>query len=263
VEEIEKGRERGREVGWDNRWAWMKSRGAYGHNTWARGGLSGAGYFAIGFCGLTEEQKAAHLWFYNRYLKAVDEALGAPYDTVSAYPHLAVCSFVNWPFGLEPKDPAKVLPLCFTDSEAGFFAWRNRFDGRGDVMINVATGRTRGYHGSKPDGAVLVNGQPWAEIKGKGGAAEWYSTPKGDLSVLTLEKGAAMVVDFTGKSGADVMLATTCKAGEGQTVKVGKARVTLLFPGTESPPVVKVDGTDVVVGGRRLTVKDGRLDVAR
>ncbi len=263
VEGIEKARERGRKVGWDNRWASMKSRGAYGHNTWDRDGLSGAGYFAIGFAALTDEQKAAHLGFYNRHLKPIDEALGMPYDTVSVYPHLAASAFVNWPFGIEPKDPAEVLPLCFTDSEAGFFAWRNRFDGPGDVLISVATGLTRGYHGSKPDGAVLVNGKPWAQIKGQGGAADWYATPKGDLSVLALEKGTAMVVDFTGQSGAPVMLATTCKADEGSTVKVGKHRVTFLFPGAETPPEIHVDGADLVIGDRRLTLKDGTLDVPR
>ena len=263
MSDIEKARERGRDIGWDGRWTWMKSRGAYTHNTWDRNGLSGAGYFAIGFAGLTDEQKAAHLWFYNRHLKDVDAKIGMPFDTVSVYPHLAVCSFVNWPFDVEPKDPATVLPLCFSDTESGFFAWRNRFDGKGDVIINVATGRTRGYHGTKPDKAVLVNGKNWAEVQKEGGAADWYATPTGDLSVLTLDSGKAVVVDFTGASGADVMLATTCKAEEGKAVKVGGQTVTLHFPTAKEAPEVKVDGDDLVIGQRRLTVKGGSLTVPR
>ncbi|MBD3334311.1 MAG: hypothetical protein GF355_02245 [Candidatus Eisenbacteria bacterium] len=261
VEQIKENRAKGKDVGWDRRWAWMKIRGAYPHNVWARSGLSGAGYFAIGFTGLTDEQKAAHLWFYNQHLKPIDDALGKPFDTVSVYPHLAVNAFVNWPFEMEPKDPAKVLPLAFADSEAGFFAWRNDFDGKNDVLISVATGRTRGYHGTKADNAVQVNGEPWAEIRREGGAADWWTTPKGDLSVLTLEKGTALVVDFTGKPGVPAMLATTCKAKQGETVKVGRQRVTFLFPSAEKKPEIKVDGDTITIGKRQLTLKDGKLDV--
>jgi len=263
VEQINENRDRGRDVGWDRRWANMKIRGAYGHNVWARAGLSGAGYFAIGFAGLTEQQKAAQLWFYNQHVKPIDEALEMPFDTVSVYPHLAVNAFVNWPFNIEPKDPAKVLPLAFTDSEAGFFAWRNDFDGKNDVIINVATGRTKGYHGTKPDNAVLVNGKPWAEIQKEGGTADWWATDKGDLSVLTLDKGTAIVVDFTGKAGVPALLATTCKAKEGTQVKVGKHKVTLLFPTADQAPEVNVEGDQITIGDRRLTVKDGKLDVPR
>jgi hypothetical protein len=189
--------------------------------------------------------------------------MGMPFDTVSVYPHLAVNAFINWPFGLKPRDPAEVLPLAFADSDAGFFAWRNDFDGKDDVLINVATGRTRGYHGSKPDQALKVNGNAWAEIKREGGVADWSSTPKGDLSVLTLAKGTAIIVDFTGEAGVPVMLATTCKAGEGQNVKVGKRRVTFLFPGAEDTPEIKVDGTTITIGKRRLTLEAGNLDVAK
>jgi hypothetical protein len=263
VEQIQEQRQRDRDVTWDKRWVNMKARGAYGHNVWARRGLSGAGYFAIGFAGLTDEQKAAHLWFYNEHLRPIDEALGTPFDTVSVYPHLAVNAFVNWPFDTEPKDPAKVLPLAFTDSEAGFFAWRNDFDGKNDVIINVATGRTQGYHGTKPDGSVIVNGEGWAEVRREGGVADWWSTPKGDLSVLTLGKGTSIVVDFTGKAGVPAMLATTCKADQGQTVKVGKHRVNFLFPGTEQSPEIKVDGNTLIIGDRQLTLDGKTLNVPR
>jgi hypothetical protein len=46
----------------------VPKRGAYPHNVWAREGLSGAGYFAQGFGAVTDEQKAAMLWFYNHHL---------------------------------------------------------------------------------------------------------------------------------------------------------------------------------------------------
>ncbi len=131
------------------------------------------------------------------------------------------------------------------------------------MIINVATGRTRGYHGSKPDRALLVNGKPWAEVRKEGGVADWYATDDGALSVLTLGKGTSIVVDFTGKSGAEAMLATTCKAKEGKKIKVGKHRVTLLFPGTAEPPEVKVEGNEIRVGKRRLTVKGRTVDVPR
>jgi len=132
-------------------------RGSYGQNVWARQGLSGGGYFAIGFPGVTDEQKAAMKWFYNRFLLEADTAAGTPYDTVSRYPHVAVCALINWPIEIKERNPADVLPLCYRDSTCGFYAWRNRWQDGDDTVVTVLTNRTEGYMGAKPDRALLLN----------------------------------------------------------------------------------------------------------
>jgi hypothetical protein len=117
-------------------------RGSYRHNVWSREGLSGAGYFAIGMGAVTQEQKAAMKWYYNHFLRDADRQNGTPYDTASRYPHLALCSFVNWPLSIDEKNPAHVLPLCYRDSSCGFYAWRNRWQDGNDTVITVLTNFT-------------------------------------------------------------------------------------------------------------------------
>ena len=53
-------------------------------------------------------------------------------------------------------------------------------------------------------------------------------SPRGQTSSLTLEDGTCFGVDFTGASGADVMLVTTGEA-EGTKVKVGGKSMTVSY----------------------------------
>jgi hypothetical protein len=236
-------------------------RGSYGHNVWARQGLSGGGYFAIGLAGVTDQQKAAMKWYYNHFLREADTAAGAPYDTVSRYPHVAVCTLVNWPVDVKERNPADVLPLCYRDSSCGFYAWRNRWQDGDDTVITVLTNRTQGYMGAKPDRAICLNtmGQRlrWGTVK-DGPTEHWWMSRRGQSSSLTLSDGTCFAVDFSGVSGADVMLVTTGKA-EGQTVKLGGKTLTFYFPTLETAPKVKTQGNAAVVGRQRVTLKDGNL----
>jgi hypothetical protein len=65
-------------------------------------------------------------------------------------------------------------------------------------------------------------------------------------------------VDFTGASGAGVMLVTTGQA-EGQAVKVGGKTLTFYFPTADAPPEAKAAGNAAVVGTQRVTLEDGHL----
>ena len=157
-------------------------RGAYGHNVWARDsyGKSGAGYFAIGLGGVTDTDKAAMKWYYNRFLLEADTERDAPYDTVSRYPHLSVCAFVNWPLDLGERNPADVLPHCYRDSKAGFYLWRNRWQDDNDTVTTLLTTRTTGYMKAVPDRALKLNSMgkhfDWGTAQG-GPTRHWSASP--------------------------------------------------------------------------------------
>jgi hypothetical protein len=247
-------------------------RGGYSHNIWTRSGLSGAGYFAIGMGGVTDEQKAALKWYYDRFLLEHDAKNGTPYDTVSEYPHFAVCSFVNWPVGMEARNPAEVLPHCYRDTIHGFVGWRNRWQDTNDVVISVLLKPTKGYYTATPDGALKIMGYgrqfSWGAALGD--VAYWWQDERGTATVMTM-KNVSTAVDFTGLSGAEMLLATT-GGGNGFTVETGEGP---LVPGTpfrgrgptltvkcfpeDQAPTPTVKNCVVTVGKRTVAVKDGNI----
>jgi len=236
-------------------------RGSYGQNVWSREGLSGGGYFALGYAGVTDPQKAGMKWYYNHFLSEADAAAEKPYDTVSRYPHVAVCALVNWPLDVKERNPADVLPLCYRDSSCGFYAWRNRWQDASDTVITLLSNRTEGYMGAKPDRTLSINTMgrhvKWGTVK-DGPTRYWWTSPRGQSSSLTLSDDTCFAVDFTGASGADVMLITSGKA-EGQRVKVGGKTLTFYFPAQEKAPKVDSKGGAGVVGRQRVTIEDGHL----
>ncbi|MGD0896295.1 MAG: hypothetical protein ABR915_00580 [Thermoguttaceae bacterium] len=238
-------------------------RGAYGHNVWARAGKSGAGYFAVGLGGVTEEQRAAMKWYYEHFLLEMDKAAGCPYDTASRDPNFTVCAFVNWPVDLKAKDPAEVLPLCYRDTIHGFVGWRNRWRDENDIIISVLLKPTAGYMGAAPDGGfqVSVGGRKfkWGQVSGE--TKYWWSSPRGEASVLTTASGASTAVDFTKASGADAMLVTTGKA-DGEVVELGGKALTFKFLNADKEPAVAVEGDKALVGRQVVSIKDGNLVLA-
>jgi hypothetical protein len=192
------------------------------------------------------------------------EKAGKPYGTHSPYPHIPVCAFVNWPMDMKEKNPAEVLPLCYRDSHCDFFLWRNRWQDGKDTVISVLLNRTHGYMSAKVDKQICLNTQgehlKWGSTD-EGEIKHWWMSEKGEASSLTMAKGTCLAVDFTGASGADVMLATTGKA-EGQTVKVGKKKVTFHFPTTETPPEVTTEKDAAIIGKQKVTFEDGNLVLA-
>jgi len=236
-------------------------RGAYGHNVWTREGLSGGGYFAIGLGAVRDSDKAAMRWYYERFLLEEDTARGGPYDTVTRYPHIAACAFVNWPVNVGARPVDQILPHCYTDSSCGFYVWRNRWRDDRDTVISTLSNRTHGYMGAKPESAISLQTQGakirWGSIK-EGATKYWHQSPMGDTSSLTLSDGTCVAVDFTGASGAGTMLVTTGSA-EGQEVKVAGKTLTFYFPTADTPLQVRVAGDTAVVGRQKVSLKDGNL----
>ena len=238
-------------------------RGAYPHNIWQREGLSGAGYFAQGFGAVTEAQAAGMLWFYNTHLKAADQKRGTPLDTISHYPHNSVMSFINWPYDLEPRNPADVIPRAVRDEKYGFYMFRNRWKDENDIVVSVQTKSTRGWHRAKTDGSIAVWGMGrktnWGRIKSN----VTTFTPAADGSaVLSCSDGTCLAVDFSGASGAQGMLAMTGPgAGGGKSVRLGDRTVSFLFLGRSPTP--KPEGDAIVVGEQTVRFEDGRLVLAK
>jgi len=233
-------------------------RGAYGHNVWDRK-LSGGGYFGIGMGAVTEIQRSAIKWYYNHFMLSSDIVAGIPYDSGS-YPHSAVCAFINWPVNLPERNPSEVLPLCYRDSIRNFYAWRNRWQDDDDIVISVLTKPTIGYYVTKPDSSMQIAafGKKISWGKVLGAVKFWHSSPKGETSVLTLENGTSVAVDFTKASGVEAMLVTSGEA-DGQKVKIGESILTFKFLTTGREPPIKIDGKKVIIGKQSLNIKDGNI----
>jgi len=240
---------------------WPK-RGAYPHNVWDRK-LSGGGYFGIGFGAVSDQHQSAMKWYYNHFMLPSDNKAGTPYEP-SVYPQVLVSAFVNWPVDLPEQNPAEVLPLCYRDSVHSFYAWRNRWQDENDIVISVLTKPTRGYHGARADTTLYIAAfgekTTWARVNGQ--VADWQSSENGICSVLTLEDGTSLAVDFSKASGADAMLVTT-GAAEGEKIELASKVLTFLFLNQGSDPEPEVDKGKVIVGNQTISIKNEKIILSK
>lgn len=241
---------------------WPK-RGAYPHNVWDRDDKSGSGYFALGFGGVTQEQKPALLWFYNHYLKKMDARNGTPFDTPSPYPHFAVCSLINWPWGVEERNPAAVIPLCYRDTKWSFYAFRNRWRDENDIVISVLTKNARGYHKANTDGKLKIAAcgqkESWGKLRGD---VVYWRPGRDGSALMAMEDGTALAVDFTKASGADAMLVMTGPgAGKGHAVSLNGRDYLFKFIPAEKTPSIHVQGGQIKVGKQTITFNEGHLNL--
>jgi hypothetical protein len=236
-------------------------RGGYPHNIWARpDGVSGAGYFSIGYAAVTPPERAALWWFYRTHLMAHDEARGTPWDTTSLYPHHAVLAFINTPFASQPVDPDEALPHALHDSKHGFFAFRNRWQDADDILITQLTRKSPARFAHGPDRRMQVwhhgKREEWGSIPGK---VDQYLVAT-DGSAIIVGQGVQLGIDFSLASGADALLVTSGKE-TGEPVTLGGSQFTIRLLGPTTPKPV-AEGDAVVVGGQRITLVDGRLQFA-
>ncbi len=177
----------------------------YDHNVYARHGFSGSGQFAQGFGTILPEQKPALLWLYDRMFKAADAAAGAPFDTVSMYPHRAILAFLNWPFSTAEKNPAEVLPHAVEDKRAAHYVFRNRWQDADDIIVDALLKGSRGHYDVKPGGIIV-----W----GLGEKTQFPVRVSGDVAKFTASETGGVIstgagsfgVDFSKASGADAVL---------------------------------------------------------
>ena len=241
-------------------------RGYCGQNVWSHEGLSGGGYFGIGMGVLNNDQRAALLWCYNHWLRDLDTKNGKSCDTVSAYPHHAILSFVNWPVGTTEKDPGTVLPHAYRDTKWQFYAWRNRWQDGDDVIISILTKFAKGYMSSNAENTLTVWGggkrQKWGTITG--GFTGDYAPAANGSTILTTGDGSSLAIDFSGASGADAMLAMTGPGAPAVgAVDAGGTRFSFLFVTKGAPPVPKVEADKIAIGNQTVSFDGKRLVLAK
>jgi hypothetical protein len=241
-------------------------RGDYPQNIWGRTGLSGAGYFCIPFGILSDDQKAAQLWYYNKWLKAWDDNNNTPFDTPSPYPHYGVLSFVNWPMGMAEKDPDDVVPHAYRDTKWGFYAWRNRWQDADDTVISILTKTAKGNMQSAGEKTLTVWSQgkrmTWGGITS--GFKGDYAPAKNGSTVLTCGDGSCLAIDFSGASGADAMLVMTGPGAPAKdTVTAGGVKFSFLFLTKGAAPTPKAEGDRVIVGGQIVSFDGKALILAK
>ncbi len=236
-------------------------RGAYPHNVWDRDGISGAGYFCEGFGGVREIHTPALLWFYNRHFAARDAENGTPFDTPSPYPHHAILSFVNWPFGTEERNPAACLPRTVGDTTYGFYMCRNRWKDADDIVVSVQTYSTRGWHRARSTGAVFVWGlgkkSKWGHLRN--GLSYFRPAADGSASMRSGD-GTCLAVDFSGACGAPAML-VMCGRGAPRDGRVtaGDVAFAFRFLTRGKPPEPAVAGDKIVIDKQAVRFADGHI----
>jgi hypothetical protein len=239
-------------------------RGAYPQNVWCRTGTSGPGTFSGGMGVVTQAEKTALLWLYNRVSRKLDEEAGGPCETSCEYPNRSIAAFVNWPIGMKEANPVHSVPPYAWDREFGFFAFRGMWRDGNDIVISCQPKATRGWHrADKEVGDVWVWGlgrqEKWGTLRGDvthfAGAADGSGT--------ATVGGTAFGVDFSGASGATAMLVMCGPgAGGGAEVQAGGSAFAFKFLGGQGAPPV-AEGDRVTVGGQSVTLSGGNIAFGR
>jgi hypothetical protein len=183
-------------------------RGVYGSDDFDGSGMSHSGEIAYGFGTIDDKYKPALLWVYKNFIEPHRPNYGA-----NTYPHRAVAAFVNWPAGIEPVNPAKVMPKAVADTIHGYFVHRNRWQDEKDIVVtNLLNLGHEGYYRVKDSGVVIIWGLG-LRTRLKTGLNGHYPTvweaARDGSSVLSAVKDgrvSSMAVDFSGASGAPAMI---------------------------------------------------------
>jgi hypothetical protein len=264
-----------------------RSPSTYGTEYFQRAGTSDGGEFCQGFGAVPDDKKAALLWTYRSFFEP-SEAKEYPerlpkgeksYDAL-VYPHRAVLAFINFPLGLEPKNPVEVLGHAYCDTLHGYLAFRNQWKDSDDIIVTAyLKAGPRGYIRNN-DVAVKVWGLglrgSLPSVTGKLAAYEVKPDGSGTFAV---EGGVSAAVDFSGASGAPCLVAMTgsdlksvngeSKAKDGiassktTTVTAGTRTVIVMTLQKGPAPEAKPVGDKVTVGGQTISFDGAKIVVAK
>jgi hypothetical protein len=239
-------------------------RGGYGDDELnKRQILSHMGDFAQGTGSVLPREAQAIAWIYDHFVAPGEKK---SWDA-TVYPHLMVYSFVNWPD--KATDPNDILPKAFADNTHGYYVARNRWKDGDDVLVTTLLMRgPRGYKSKevKPGTMVWGYGERFNFGTLLGKTTHYRASADGSME-LADEKGNALVVDFSGSSGAPALLATlgdvpvNAKKGVATVLPLGDVKVTLLTlsEGTQPPPAVS--NNVITLGKQTIKLDDGHLSL--
>jgi hypothetical protein len=184
---------------------------------------------------------------------------------------------VNWPE--KTLEPEKVLPKVIVDDIHGYYVCRNRWQDQDDTVVTTLL--KRGPSGYK-SGRVQKGNIVWSfgrkmSFGGLSGKTTHFRAGANGSMELADEKGGSLLVDFSGSSGAPVLVAATGKISvprgpkgkidiaAARVVNAGGIDVTVLTfsPPPGEKPAVEADGAEINVGKQTIKVADGRLSLGQ
>lgn len=233
------------------------------------GGMSHGGWFSQGFGIIPDEMKPALLWTWTNVVR---DAMKDNYDTAN-YPHRAILAFINWPIGVQPRNPAEVLPRIRHDTIHGYLSTRNRWQDSDDVIVSVWTqSGPRGWIGRKPVPSdhtqiMAYGGGHLTMLGGSGGGAPSIVWQQPDGSAAFAAGGGKVAVDFSRRAGVDALVVgpqrdvkrrypvTAFMISDADTRIGRKRRVGITsFSPTGIHPAPRSEGERIVVGGQTIAL---------
>ena len=179
-------------------------------------------------------------------------------------------ALVNWPIGVEAKNPEGVIPRAVGDEKMGYYVFRNRWKNAHDVIVGVLLGARR-------DGPATVRvwglGQRLTLGQMRKGKAEHFSPAVNGSGTLS-GSGSYLAVDYSGALGADAVIVLggagvpkNLPKGAGvaaTSVELdGKTFAVLTLKKKGEAPEVKVIKDKIVVGGQTVTFDGKKLVLAK
>lgn len=286
------------------------SRGMY-CGDFGRSGISSGGDFAQGFGICSKEHLPAVLWLYNHIIEPGEKT----YD-VDSYPHRAAYALMNWPLDVQERNPGELFPLARFEEGPGYCVFRNGWKDKGNIVVTALLGSSpRSGRGMGVGGSIMVAGHgirytfPGMFHSSKATYKHLSKDGSGVVSAVGLDnpghgksgpavalpkKPSSLAVDFSGASGAPLLVAQTGpqighrveywldikKMNLPRDIKDvqgsdGYATKTVyLTTGMKQPwvvmtlqkgaaPAVKGEGDKVTVGGQTLTFDGEKITLSK
>ncbi|GDY14694.1 hypothetical protein LBMAG53_35720 [Planctomycetota bacterium] len=197
------------------------------------------------------------------------------FDVVSQ-PWTAVLALASWPIGVQPADPALVMPKAVKDETFNLITFRNRWKDANDTILTVQGLQTPKAGGrlsfTSPKEMIVgpcclwTQGDRMTFGSFTSDTNELVTTPTG--GILTA-KDTCVAFDASGASGAEALIALigVVPPGPGRglavhSVEVAGTKVQVLLCGGQAPAPV-VTGNTIAVGSQTITVTGSTLQFAK
>jgi hypothetical protein len=256
---------------------WMDRRSSAGPSYGTESLWRTRGQFAQGFGTIEAKYAPALLWTYRNFVESAELAGIIPekspvdfiaqgwlakgersYDAVTR-PLIAVLAFVNWPVGVEPRNPAEVMPTAMEDRIHGYYVFRNRWQDENDILVSALLGYGPKDSYKPQYGPIYLWGlgkkHSFGDFRSMA-PADFLPGPDGGVVSTGTQ---CLGVDFSGACGAPALLALVGIEGPKPDdtvhvtpVDVAGRKVNIVTVQSGKAPDVKADGDTITVGGRTI-----------